>query len=579
MLDEERIYEKMGGRLVEGGAIFRVWAPHAREVFVCGEFNAWKESPLVQGEAGIWSGFILEASAGQSYQLAVVDSKGKKQRRADPFALASALRPGQASLLAPLPAPHKPLERGDWEARPMNIYELHLGTWKRCDRGGFLTYEKIAEELAPYCWEMGFTHVEVMPLNEHPLDQSWGYQVTGYYSVTSRYGTLADFICFVEILHNAGIGLIIDWVPSHFPEDDYALTLFDGEPLFESGEKSLWGTHLFDYKSPQVRAFLMGSALFWLEICGVDGLRVDSVTSILYRDFAKKRHGWEEVREEGVAFLRELNATLKKKCPEALLIAEDASQFPGVTHPLEQGGLGFDLKWNLGWVSDTLAYFNTAPEEREKNHEKLTFGMTYAFNERYALSLSHDEFALQNRDVWEMLPATSEWEKLAHLRLLYSYMIGHPGKKLFFMGAELGEVAPWDIRDKLRWDRLGSSLHTMVRALNHFYLEHAALWERDFDWSGFTWIDPEDRASGVLSYIRKSGGENLVCIHNFSLKHYVDYRLKYSGKLREIFNTDATEFGGKGRANSTVEGRVNLPPLSTLFLLAESPVRRKKKMV
>lgn len=506
------IYEWMGGRLQDRGASFRVWAPHAKSVFVTGEFNHWRDVPLERA-GDLWVGFDQKALAGHKYQFTIENEEGKRQRKADPFALAGTLRPEQASRLIPLPKVHKALPHMPWERAPVNIYELHLGTWRVFEEGKLPSYSEIAPELASYCTNMGFTHVELLPLNEHPLDQSWGYQVTGYYAVTSRYGSLDDFITFVETLHAAGIGVIIDWVPGHFPKDDFGLSLFDGTPLFEGGEQLKWGTNLFDYTKQEVRHFLMGSALFWLNICGVDGLRIDAVSSILYCDFAEKSSGWSHRNEPGIAFIRALTDQIRAHHPGALLIAEEASHFPGVTRPTHEGGLGFDLKWNLGWTNDTLDYFAADPAERDRHHARLTFGMTYAFDERHALTLSHDEFAREGRNIHLLLP---QEEREKQLLLLYTYLICMPGKKLFFMGAELGEIGPWSIDSRLDWERTATDLHTQIKALNHFYLENSALWERDFDWSGFEWISCDEKEKGILAYYRRSEEQELICVHNFS---------------------------------------------------------------
>jgi len=547
LCDEGWIYERMGGRLRRAGAAFTVWAPHATSVALIGDFNRWKAEPFKQlGE--YWVTENLTAKEGDHYQF-IVDGVEK----ADPFALANALRPDRASVLLPLPKNRLPLAHRPWEKAPVNIYELHLGSWKKKEGGGFPSYLELADRLAEYCTEMGFTHVELLPLNEHPLDQSWGYQVTGYYAVTSRYGLLGDFIAFVERLHKSNIGVIIDWVPGHFPKDSFGLAQFDGTPLFEGDEQVKWGTLKFDYAKPAVRNFLIGSALFWLQVCGVDGIRVDALASMLYKDFAQKCTDWQVEDLDAIAFIKELVGQVRAYCPGALLIAEDASRYPGVTKSLEEGGLGFDLKWNLGWTSDMLDYFSLSPLERDQHYSRLTFGMTYAFDERHALTLSHDDFSRQGRNVHTVFPKEDREKQLL---LFYSYAMTQPGKKLFFMGTELGEVGPWCASRGLNWQRMGGFVHEKVRELNHFYLEHSALWERDFDWSGFEWIECDDIERGVLVFKRISNRESLICLHNFSSKSHKNFALERGTRL--LFTTDLE--------TKVKAGRIDLPPFASAIL-------------
>lgn len=546
--DQGWIYERMGGRLTNEGATFSVWAPNATTVSVIGDFNEWKEEPL-ELSGDFWVGENLSAHEGDCYQLVIDGIK-----KADPFALAHSLRPERTSKLIHLPMRSRPLVHPPWEKAPLNIYELHLGSWKRKECGGFLTYREIADDLAQYCTEMGFTHVELLPLNEHPLDQSWGYLVTGYYAVTSRYGLVDDFIAFVERLHAANIGVIIDWVPSHFPKDAFGLAKFDGTALFEGDEQAKWGTLKFDYANPAVRNFLIGSALFWLQVCGVDGIRVDALAAILYKDFAERHSGWQEEDADAIRFIKELVGQVREHCPGALLIAEDASQFPKVTKPLEEGGLGFDLKWNLGWTNDLLDYFAERPSERSKHHTRLTFGMTYAFDEKFTLTLSHDEFGRQGRNVHTIFP---EEDREKQLLLFYAYAMTQPGKKLFFMGSELGEIEPWCASRELSWLRSESLMHQKIRELNHFYLKHSALWERDFDWDGFEWIECDDIKRGVLVFKRMSDQESLICLHNFSNQHQMNYPME--GVV--LFSTDESAHVKKGS--------IDLPPFVTLICLTK----------
>ncbi len=594
--NDPKLYQKMGGRICysspEGsGAFFHVWAPRAQKVFVIGDFNDWDatKSLMEKEEGGVFSVFIPEAKAGMRYKFALETEKGLILK-ADPYALASEMRPGNASVLVDTEGfqwtDQAWIEKRDTAGKdlkcPINIYELHLGSWKVAEKGEYLNYRDIAKELSVYCKKMGFTHVELLPLNEHPLDQSWGYQVTGFFSVTSRYGMLNDFRAFVDILHKSGIGVIIDWVPSHFPQDDFALSNFDGAPLYEHPDENrryqpLWNTLMFDYEKPQVTGFLISSALFWCDIMHIDGIRVDSVAAMLYSDFAEK--GSESVIEnpEGIAFLKKLNRTLEDHFKSVLVIAEDASQFPGVTKPLSEGGLGFDLKWNLGWMRDTSDYLEKPFDQRGAHHEKLTFGLMYAFNERFALSLSHDEVSCERGSLWDKIHVSDPKEKLAHLRLLYSYLIMYPGKKLFFMGFEIGDMRPWDGMRSIEWELLQKKEHRslcfMIEKLNAFYLEHSALWERDFDWSGFQWVDSENRDQNLIIYKRMSDEEVLICIHNFS-QNEQKVSLEYLGFVSNafsssdiLFTTDSEEFGGRGIfLESDIGNALTIPSLSSITL-------------
>jgi len=537
--ESSNLYHKMGGRLCasnfnSSGAFFNVWAPHVKNASVVGDFNNWdpEKSPMAKETGGVWSVFIPEAKAGMRYKFAFQTEKGLLLK-SDPYGLGSEKRPQNASVLVSLEGfewtDQAWIDKRDKAGKslncPINIYELHLGSWKLGEGGGYLNYRDIGKELGAYCQKMGFTHVEILPLNEHPLDQSWGYQVTGFFSITSRYGTLNDFRAFVNTLHEMGIGVIIDWVPSHFPTDDFALSHFDGTPLYEHRDENrrhqpLWNTLMFDYEKPEVLGFLINSALFWCDVMHIDGLRVDSVAAVLYSDFAEK--GSDSVIEspEGIGFIKKLNRAIQDNFPSVLMIAEDASQFAGVTKPLSEGGLGFDLKWNLGWIRDTTDYFEKTFDQRGAYHEKLTFGLMYAFNERFALSLSHDEVSSERGSLWEKIHSRDPKEKLDHLRLLYSYLITYPGKKLFFMGFEIGDMNPWNGSESINWDLLQKKEHSdlslMIEKLNAFYIKHSALWERDFDWSGFEWIDSSSRDRNLIVYKRMSTSEMLICIHNFS---------------------------------------------------------------
>lgn len=572
----------MGGRLKKGdmGAIFRIWAPRAKSVSIIGDFNAWdlNDCPMKQEADGYWSATVEHAKEKERYKFAIETQKGDKLLKADPYAYQSELRPGNASLLADLEYAWKDAEwiaNSQKEAvnlnRPINIYEVHLGSWMEREGGGFMSYKELAESLAAYCSELGFTHVELLPLNEHPLDQSWGYQVTGFFSVTSRFGSPKDFKAFVDQLHASGIGVIIDWVPSHFPEDSFALSLFDGEPLYEHRDEAkrhqpLWNTLMFDYSRKEVKEFLIQSALFWIEEMHIDGIRVDSVAAIIYEDFAINGSESSEICSEGIEFLKELCARVKEHAPGCLLIAEDASKYTGVTLPQSEGGIGFDLKWNLGWMHDVASYLKAPYEARPSLHEKLTFGLMYAFNERHALCLSHDEVSPERGSLWEKASPENTQTQLRHLRLLYSYMMCYPGKKLFFMGYEVGDMEPWTGAKapswKLKKDPKHAALYEMIKELNHLYLKLPALWEDDFSWGGFEWVLPDAREEGVIVYRRKAGACTIECAHNFSKKPYC-LTLPEGAEL--LFSTEE-DF------NSLAQGQMEiiLAPESTLLFRLNS---------
>lgn len=534
-------YRRMGGRLKpdEKGASFRVFAPRARSVYVIGDFNNWDVgiSSMAKGSGGVWSLDIPIAKKNDRYKFVIETEKEESLFKADPYAYQSELRPGNASVLTDLEYKWsdsqwiKQKHSGAFSLnRPINIYEVHLGSWMESEEGEFRSYKELGESLATYCKKLGFTHVELLPLNEHPFDQSWGYQVTGFFSVTSRYGSPSEFKDFVNQLHMNGIGVIIDWVPSHFPEDSFALSLFDGEPLFEHWDESkrrqpLWNTLMFDYARKEVREFLIQSALFWIVEMHIDGIRVDSVAAILYEDFADLGSESQNVCKEGVQFLKELCARVKNQAPHCLLIAEDASKYPGITRPQCEGGIGFDLKWNLGWMHDTVSYLSAPYDQRSLLHERLTFGLMYAFNERHALCLSHDEVSFERGSLWDKASPKNSQTHLRHLGLLYSYMMCYPGKKLFFMGYEIGDMEPWTGTKAPNWQLKKNPSHAalfeMIKKLNHLYLELPALWEDDFSWGGFDWVEPDAREEGVIVYRRKARNCVVECAHNFSQKPYI----------------------------------------------------------
>lgn len=593
-----KIFNLLGGRLTHHqdvlGAKFAVWAPNAKAVSLVGDFNHWdgRTHPMRSlGASGVWELFVPGLSEGEHYKFEIQTPENGRVIKADPYAYASEMRPKTASRLFDVDRfvwtdEEWIQKRGDLN-RPLNIYEVHLGSWKKG-----LGYRQLALELADYCKQMHFTHVELMPVSEHPLDESWGYQVSGYYAVTSRFGSPEDFQYFVNHLHLEGIGVIVDWVAAHFPTDDFSLTRFDGTALYEHDDprKGLhphWNTHIFNYGRHEVSNFLIANAIFWLEKMHVDGLRVDAVASMLYLDYGREPGEWipnpqgGKENLEAIEFLKHMNSIVHQYYPHAIICAEESTSFMGVSHPLEWNGLGFDFKWNMGWMNDTLRYFQKDTLFRTHHQNELTFGLVYAFSERFILVLSHDEVVHGKASLISKMPG-DDWQKFANVRLLYSYMICQPGKKLLFMGAELGQWLEWNCKDEIAWNLLQYDRHqhlqNSIRAMNEFYQAHPALWERDFDGSGFEWIDFHDAQNSVLSYLRKGTSQILVCVHHFTPSYFSNYfiRLPRLKTIREVFNTDREEFGGSGKINPTVEKvldekghavgfKIQMAPLATLI--------------
>jgi 1,4-alpha-glucan branching enzyme len=572
-----RVFDKMGAHVRQVGSVsgvnFAVWAPNALAVSVVGNFNHWNigETPLLsRGSSGIWEVFVPGIEASEVYKFAVrsrVDDDVKL--KTDPYAFATEMRPRTASIVVDL-------SKYNWKSeptssipaldRPLSIYEVHLGSWKRRQDGGYLSYREIADQLIPYVKRLGFTHVELLPIMEHPLDDSWGYQVVNYFAPTSRYGLPTDFMYFVDKCHQAGIGVILDWVPSHFPKDEYGLRLFDGTHLYEHddprrGEQPDWGTMMFNYSRNEVKEFLIGNAIFWLEKYHVDGLRLDAVASMLYLDYSRKPGQWLPNKYggrenlESVEFLRELSNVVHSTNPRAILIAEESTAWPGVTRQTNYGGLGMDLKWNMGWMHDTLEYFSSDPVYRKYNQGNLTFGLLYAFSEQFALVLSHDEVVYGKKSLLNKMPG-DEWQKFANLRLLFGFMFGSPGKKLLFMGSEFGQASEWDFRTSLDWaneeGERNKKLSTFVRDLNHLYTSRRAM-QVDFSSDGFEWIDFKDTDQSIVSFVRRSGGDEafLVFVFNMTPVPRYNYRIGVpkSGRYKEILNSDALEYGGSGVGN------------------------------
>lgn len=573
------LYNILGANVKNGGTQFAVWAPNAVGISLIADFNHWdgRLCPMrSMGASGIWELFIPGVGQGEKYKFEIRTREGLLRIKSDPVGFFSELRPLTASVVYDINAyPWR-----DWKKPalngPINIYEVHLGSWKWYGKE-FPNYREIAVDLAKYCKEMGFTHVELMPIMEHPLDESWGYQVTGFFAVTSRYGTPSDFQFFVDHMHQEGIGVILDWVPAHFPTDDYSLNRFDGTALYEhedprKGMHPHWQTAIFNYGRKEVSNFLIASALFWLDKMHIDGLRVDAVASLIYLDYGRKAGEWipnpdgSNFNIDAIEFLKHLNAVVHERFPGVLMIAEESSSYAGVTH---SEGLSFDLKWNMGWMNDTLRYFSRDPIYRKFHQNDLTFSMLYVFSEKFMSVLSHDEVVHGKRSLLAKMPGP-DWQKFANLRLLYSYMICHPGKKLTFMGSEVAPWKEWDCKSNIDWHLLEYAFHhgvfEMVRELNRFYLEHPALWANDFDWQGYEWIDFADSERSIISYIRKGDGKSLAIVHNFTPEFHAEYCIPLKGvkKVREVFNTDAAKYGGSNQINGEKDGFcIALAPLAT----------------
>lgn len=609
-----RLYEKLGSHLmsIDGieGAYFAVWAPNAESVSVMGDFNGWdqRSHPLkARGdESGIWEGFIPGIKKGTIYKYHIVSRfNGYRTDKGDPFGFLWELPPKTASIVWDL---EYRWDDAKWMAErhrfnllsaPISIYELHLGSWRRKLEEGnrFLNYREIAHYLAEYIKEMGFTHVELLPVMEHPFYGSWGYQIVGYFAPTSRYGTPQDFMYLIDYLHQNGIGVILDWVPSHFPSDGHGLCYFDGTYLYEHadprrGYHPEWKSYIFNYSRNEVREFLISSALFWLDKYHIDGIRVDAVASMLYLDYARKEGEWVPNKYGGredldaIAFLRRLNEAVYSAHPDVQTIAEESTAWPMVSRPTYLGGLGFGMKWNMGWMHDTLRYFSTDPIYRKFHHEELTFSIWYAFSENFVLPLSHDEVVHGKGALIGKMPG-DEWQRYANLRLLYGYMYGHPGKKLLFMGGEFGQWKEWNHDESLQWHvlqyRFHRGLQRWVRDLNHLYRTEPALHELDFSTEGFEWIDFHDREHSIISFIRKGRGTDstILVVCNFTPVPRYNYRIGVprAGLWKELLNSDAEVYGGSGHGNlggirteSVPEQGHNhslsmtLPPLGIIFL-------------
>ena len=610
-----RLYEKLGAHLMEvdgvKGVYFAVWAPSAQSVSVVGDFNYW-----IQGEhqlhvrwdnSGIWEGFIPDVEKGSTYKYKIQSNNGGIiTEKADPFALYCEHPPQTASVIWDLEYKWKDSKwmqtRKDTNAldKPYSVYEVHLGSWKRNSEGKFLTYLELADDLVNYIQETGFTHVEFMPIMEYPYDPSWGYQLVGYFAPTSRFGKPQDFMVLVDKLHQAGIGVILDWVPSHFPDDAHGLGFFDGSNLFEHPDRRKgyhpdWKSLVFNYGRNEVRAFLISNAIFWLQQYHVDGLRVDAVASMLYLDYSRKEGEWEPNifggREnlDTISFLKYFNEAVYSNFEGVQTIAEESTSFPMVSHPTFAGGLGFGMKWMMGWMHDTLHYFQKEPVFRKYHQNDLTFSMTYAFSENFMLPLSHDEVVYGKKSIAGRMPG-DEWQKFANLRLLYGYMFTHPGTKLLFMGAEFGQSAEWNFEGSLDWHLLQFDFHNGIKKvitdLNALYKAYPALHEKQFSPEGFEWIDYSDHQNAVMSYIRKGNDpkNDLIVVCNFTPVVRENYRIGVprKGKLTQVFNSDDVVYAGSGVTNANAikieaepwncrdfSAALLLPPLSvTVFKIA-----------
>jgi len=558
------------------GCLFSVWAPGVQRVSIIGDFNDWdglRHPMRNRGHSGVWELFIPDLKTGDAYKFEIYSQEGKLFNKTDPYARQMAIRPDTTSVICSS-RQHFTWQDQDWIDQrqenqwlhsPMSIYEVHLGSWRRDSNGDFLNYREIAHQLVAYIKELGYTHIELLPMMEHPLDESWGYQVSGYFAPSSRFGTPNDFRYFIDYCHQNGIGIILDWVPAHFPKDEFALAQFNGEALYEHpdpkrGEHQDWGTLIFDYGRNEVRNFLIANALYWIEDYHIDGLRVDAVASMLYLDYSRDEGGWEPNqyggREnlEALAFLKRANEIIHDRYPGVMTIAEESTAWPMVSRPTYMGGLGFSMKWNMGWMHDTLAYFQNDPVHRKYHHDNLTFSQLYAWTENFVLPFSHDEVVHMKNSMLGKMPG-DDWQKFANLRLLYTYQFAHPGKKLNFMGNEFGQWEEWNEKDSLDWELLDFPNHQgikqLVTDLNHLYLSSPALHHHDFEYDGFQWIDCVDNEQSIVSFIRHGLGNSLVCIFNFTPVIRKGYRIGVPAayQYQEILNSDSAIYQGANVGN------------------------------
>ena len=607
--DSVRAYDFLGAHLVnrndKNGVVFRVWAPTARSVSVAGDFNNWNNEAnyMYNIGYGVWEVFVEGVKEFCAYKYCIESEYGDRLMKADPYAFHAQTRPGQASVVYDIES--YSWNDSEWfnkrkenniSSSPMNIYEIHAGSWRKYPDGNFFNYQKLADELIPYLKEMHYTHVQLMPIMEYPYDGSWGFQTTGYYAPTSRYGTPSDFMAFVDKLHGEGIGVILDWVPSNFPTDDFGLARFDGSPLYESNDpktskRDSWGTCLFNYARFEVTSFLVSCAMFWLDKYHIDGLRIGALSSMLYLDYGKSEGEWEPNKFGGkenldaVDFVKRLNTAVHMYHPDVMMFAEENTSWPKLTHKIEDGGLGFDFKWNMGWMNDMLHYMSLNSMWRPFNHDSLTFSFYYAFSEKFLLPISHDEVSHGKGSLIKQMPGKYD-EQFAGVRAFITYMYAHPGKKLVFMGTEIGQFDEWNHEEAIQWDLLEFEKHkklrTFFKELNKFYLDCKPLYELDTVWKGFDWIHHDDYTNSVIAFKRTDkNGDEIVSVCNFQPIRRDEYCIgvpKY-GLYDEIFNSDEERFGGSGVVNGNniktevmkIHGfdqglSLTLPPLSVIYL-------------
>ena len=607
--DSVRAYDFLGAHLVnrndKNGVMFRVWAPTARSVSVAGDFNNWNNEAnyMYNIGYGVWEVFVEGVKEFCTYKYCIESEYGDRLMKADPYAFHAQTRPGQASVVYDIES--YSWNDSEWfnkrkenniSSSPMNIYEIHAGSWRKYPDGNFFNYQKLADELIPYLKEMHYTHVQLMPIMEYPYDGSWGFQTTGYYAPTSRYGTPSDFMAFVDKLHGEGIGVILDWVPSNFPTDDFGLARFDGSPLYESNDpktskRDSWGTCLFNYARFEVTSFLVSCAMFWLDKYHIDGLRIGALSSMLYLDYGKTEGEWEPNKFGGkenldaVDFVKRLNTAVHMYHPDVMMFAEENTSWPKLTHKIEDGGLGFDFKWNMGWMNDMLHYMSLNSMWRPFNHDSLTFSFYYAFSEKFLLPISHDEVSHGKGSLIKQMPGKYD-EQFAGVRAFITYMYAHPGKKLVFMGTEIGQFDEWNHQEAIQWDLLEFEKHkklrTFFKELNKFYLDCKPLYELDTVWKGFDWIHHDDYTNSVIAFKRTDkNGDEIVSVCNFQPIRRDEYCIgvpKY-GLYDEVFNSDEERFGGSGVVNGNniktevmkIHGfdqglSLTLPPLSVIYL-------------
>jgi len=607
--DSVRAYDFLGAHLVnrndKNGVVFRVWAPTARSVSVAGDFNNWNNEAnyMYNIGYGVWEVFVEGVQEFCTYKYCIESEYGDRLMKADPYAFHAQTRPGQASVVYDIES--YSWNDSEWfnkrkenniSSSPMNIYEIHAGSWRKYPDGNFFNYQKLADELIPYLKEMHYTHVQLMPIMEYPYDGSWGFQTTGYYAPTSRYGTPSDFMAFVDKLHGEGIGVILDWVPSNFPTDDFGLARFDGSPLYESNDpktskRDSWGTCLFNYARFEVTSFLVSCAMFWLDKYHIDGLRIGALSSMLYLDYGKTEGEWKPNKFGGkenldaVDFVKRLNTAVHMYHPDVMMFAEENTSWPKLTHKIEDGGLGFDFKWNMGWMNDMLHYMSLNSMWRPFNHDSLTFSFYYAFSEKFLLPISHDEVSHGKGSLIKQMPGKYD-EQFAGVRAFITYMYAHPGKKLVFMGTEIGQFDEWNHEEAIQWDLLEFEKHkklrTFFKELNKFYLDCKPLYELDTVWKGFDWIHHDDYTNSVIAFKRTDkNGDEIVSVCNFQPIRRDEYCIgvpKY-GLYDEVFNSDEERFGGSGVVNGNniktevmkIHGfdqglSLTLPPLSVIYL-------------